>query len=329
LLVPLTALVAGVLAGGVFASARLSAPSPAFAAFTAAQPWIVLCFAVWCGLLLLWAWARPAAWLLFVAVLGGWTLRWGLAWVPWRSEPEGLPLTVLSWNVQRLGWQRGADSPVLRCVTEVVTAAKPDALVFLEVSAQDTDRLSAALGLDCAQIDYAGSGSPSKGGVATCARGPDFQLRVKKPRRYVETIDWYYVFAEVVGRGVVFNLLAIHLQPYRLSVESSERISRAQRAETEALLDTVRTFRDPTIVAGDFNSVRDSALHHAMRRSLTDTFERGGWGPGWTVKALGRFPLRIDYVYVSDDFAVSEATILPFDCSDHRPVLSRLVLRGP
>ena len=132
----------------------------------------------------------------------------------------------------------------------------------------------------------------------------------------------------MVGRGAVFNLLAIHLQPYRLSVETSDRVSAAQRAETEGLLDTVRTFRDPTVVAGDFNSVRDSALHHAMRERLTDAWEQAGLGPGWTVKALGRFPLRIDYVYVSDDFAVRQAALPALSCSDHRPVRTELVLQG-
>jgi endonuclease/exonuclease/phosphatase (EEP) superfamily protein YafD len=91
----------------------------------------------------------------------------------------------------------------------------------------------------------------------------------------------------------------------------------------------VRGFKDPTIVAGDFNSVRDAPLHGRMRARLRDAFEVAGWGPGFTVwrGPEGLLPFRIDYVYVTEDFAVKSASAPAIDCSDHRPVLAELALR--
>jgi endonuclease/exonuclease/phosphatase (EEP) superfamily protein YafD len=82
--------------------------------------------------------------------------------------------------------------------------------------------------------------------------------------------------------------------------------------------------KDPTIVAGDFNSVRDSAVHGAMRAVMSDAHEHGAWGPGATVRALGIVPLRVDYVYISSHLTVASTRIPPYDCADHRPTLTRL-----
>lgn len=264
---------------------------------------------------------------------------WGRAWTGWPESAAGTPLRVLSWNVQRLGWEDADAGPRLDCVSGRVLEADPDAVVLLEVSARDVQRLSARLELDCAHSDYRGTGNPGHGGLAVCARGGRWRLARKGPARFVERHDWYYVFGELVRAGApddpaqaapgdVFNLIGVHLQPYGGILGSHvSDVSEAQADETRALLARVSRLRDPTVVAGDFNSARDAPVHVAMRTYLTDAFEQAGWGLGPTARAGGWLPLRIDYVYASESLAVQGARQPAWQCSDHRPVLAELVLR--
>ena len=261
-----------------------------------------------------------------------WLSVWGRAWAPWPDRAAaGEPLRILSWNVQRLGWEDADASPRLDCVAQEVSRQDPDAVAFLEVSARDVERLSARLGLDCVQVDYRGTGGAGRGGLAACARGARWKLGENSPRRFADDIDWYYVFAELVpqGGGPVFNLLTVHLQPHGLLPGQPDRVVEHHQRETEALLDRMSRLRDPTVLAGDFNSARDAAIHARLRHTLTDTWERAGLGPGFTVQVADRVPLRIDYIYATPTFGVTDARISAADCSDHRPVVADLVLRAP
>jgi endonuclease/exonuclease/phosphatase (EEP) superfamily protein YafD len=126
----------------------------------------------------------------------------------------------------------------------------------------------------------------------------------------------------------VLNIFGVHLQPYgKALLTGTERVADVQSDEADALLRRVRAMRDPTLVAGDFNSVRDASVHGAMRSTMFDVYERGAWGPGGSVRALGVVPLRVDYVYASDHFRVTDARIPEIDCADHRPIYARLRLR--
>lgn len=278
-----------------------------------------------------------------------------LLWGPkWEVEPTGIggePVRVMSWNLRRLwgGPEDGGDA--MRCAVDAIEIVDPDVLTLLEVSHDDVDQLETALGLDCVHHSYTETGGPRTGGLAACVRGADWRLRSGKAQRYVDRLDWYYVLAEFersLPGGPVFNLLSVHLSPYEYvakkihtSVKAlragdpealvevsreGEGVVKGQADQSAALLERVDKFRDPTIVAGDFNSTRDSSLHATLRRKLKDAWEVGGAGFGGTVYLFDRLPLRIDYVYVSDQFRVRHTEIPEFGCSDHQPVVSDVVL---
>jgi len=200
--------------------------------------------------------------------------------------------------------------------------------------------------------DYRGSGVSSAGGLASCALGGRWSLAGGGAQRFSDNDDWHYVFTEMERDGRVLNLLAVHLHPYyplssmhvREGVRDLARgeadalidvghtgaeVIRAQGAQSVALLSRVARFRDATVVAGDFNSTRDASLHAALRHRMVDAWERRGRGFGGTIRFWGGLPLRIDYVYVTDAFAVAGSRVPPLDCSDHRPVVADLVLREP
>jgi len=289
----------------------------------------------------------PPALLAVLAVVG--VVRWGPRWVrPAPDQPDDV--RVLTWNIQRLWGDAGQARASLGCVVDAVRTADPDVATFLEISGEDLPALEEALGMRCAHSPYFAGGGPRTGGLAACVRRDGWTVR-GAGQRFVDSEDWSYVFAEVQRGSDVFNLLAVHLVPYRITErdlrrslddlvagrpataiqlrDRSEQIVRAQADQSAALLERVARLRDPTVIAGDFNSTRDTALHVQLRSHLTDTWEQVGRGFGGTIRAFDHIPLRIDYIYASDAFAPRAAQVPSVPCSDHLPVVADLSLAAP
>jgi endonuclease/exonuclease/phosphatase family metal-dependent hydrolase len=343
----LLVLLAAGLGALVFGGRDLAAPPVPVAIGTAVLPYLFLAL----GCLTCVAWILlPDRWLLPVIVAGllvGSGVAWGPGWSPQPQVAEGDELRVLTWNVRRLWGAPDDGGDAFACVTNAVREAHPDVLALLEVSAEDVKRLSSDLGLRCAHTPYRGGGDAQQGGIAACSAGDRWRLRSGEGQRFVDDEDWSYVFSELASEGRVFNLLAVHLYPYGFDIarritrgppepeellalgEKVSRVARGQSDQSAALLDRVGRLKDPTVIAGDFNSTRDAALHHAMRAHLTDVWEQSGFGFGGTVRLFEWLPLRVDHIYTSADFAVRDAAVLTAGCSDHLPVVADLVLRQP
>jgi len=275
---------------------------------------------------------------------------WGPSWRSKASASDGTSVRVMSWNLRRL-WGGPADGGDPRaCAVDVVRAEAPEVLTLMEVSADNVAWLAEALDLECRHHTYREGQGRQRGGLATCTRGERWSLGKGGGQRFVDAKDWYFVQAEVRG-PTVFNLLAVHLSPYDYAAQrlrtgvrelargeastlaqlgrSGREVFKGQSDQAAALLDRVGRFRDPSVVAGDFNSTRDAALHVALRRQLVDAWEEGGMGYGGTIAFAEVLPLRIDYVYATRDFGVAGARVPPAGCSDHRPVVVDLVLPSP
>ena len=346
LVLGLTAFVGALLAVTV-AGRELSAPAAIVNMALLFLPYLyatagIACFALWVAVP---DRRLPGLMLGIVFVVG--VYRWGPRWSQ-GSAPAGQPLTAMSWNVRRL-WGGPADGGnATACVVAGVRAVDPDVVTFLEVSRGDVDLLERELELDCTHTPYLTGGAPKTGGLAACVRRGRWRLVSGSGQRFVDREDWSYVLSEIEREGQVFNLLAVHLYPYRVGErdlrrsldelwdgrtervldlgDRQERVVAAQSDQSAALLDRVAKLHDPTIVAGDFNSTRDMALHVALRTHLQDVWERAGHGFGGTIQVFGSVPLRVDYIYASPAFAVQEAATPAFGCSDHEPVTTQLVL---
>ncbi len=279
--------------------------------------------------------------LLAMGVVGA--VLWGPGWPARPDVADGAPITAMSWNVQRL-WGDGVDDPA-SCVVDAVRDVDPDVVTLLEVSEEHLRLLSTQLGLECVHVDYFATGASDSGGLAVCVRSRDLTL-TGSGQRFLDDDDWRYVFAEVRRGDVVFNVMAVHLHPFSLAVgdiahgrarspadilragQAGTEVLRAQGGQSVALLEHVGRLEDPTLVSGDFNSTRDFSLHAGLRRSLVDTWERGGLGFGGTVRVLGWVPLRVDYIYATGAFGVRDSRVIDVACADHRPVVSDLVIRN-
>lgn len=319
---------------GLTASGRaLSAPPAGLAAAVLFLPYLYLgaaaaIFAAWTA-----APDRRAPPLALGALLA--TAGW--LWLPGRAvareDPAARPVRVMSWNVQRLWGRKDA----ARCVADVLARERPDAVALLEVSARDVAGMA---GLTCRHHPYTSREGSDRGGLATCVRDDSgWTLTRSDAARFVDDEDWWYELAEVVSGDHAFNVLVAHLYPYRgvaralvrglsegdplqvlAAQDRSEAVSRGQSDQAAALLGRVAGLRDPTVVAGDFNSTPDAALHVALRAHLTDAWSAAGTGFGGTVSALG-LPLRVDYVYASRSLGVRAAAVPAAGCSDHDPVV--------
>jgi endonuclease/exonuclease/phosphatase family metal-dependent hydrolase len=123
-----------------------------------------------------------------------------------------------------------------------------------------------------------------------------------------------------VGRQVV-SFSSLHLSAG--SGGTTDRV-----LEASAVAQVVRAAHHPTIVAGDLNSTPGTLPELLLRHRLLDAQEQSGTGAGFTVPEQDP-QTRIDYVLYDTHFsAVPGSTqVLPSAVSDHRSVLTELMLR--
>ena len=279
--------------------------------------------------------------------------------LPHGGGVDDEPLRVLAWNVGRLGAFADPDEP--RCspdaaregVLATIRDAQPDALVLLEISGRRLEVLASELGMGCEQIDYYGRGGKGTGGLAVCVPS-DGPWRITRSRDLPLPPGWRYVFTEISDGPRTFNVLALHVLPYGVTMREVERALRdaakgklgplaalltqmeeavaTQAEQVAAVRRLVAGFQDPTVIAGDFNSTPDSAVHVNLRRQLDDAWQQAGRGQGATRHVDGWLPLRIDYVYTTPELQALEADTVDchcddeLACSDHRAVQVELAL---
>ena len=300
------------------------------------------------------------------AVLASIVVLWGHGFFPKKSAvpPSHVEaLKVLVWNVQRMGQFSEGPRAVpekTACVAQLIGQEQPDIMALLEVTYEQLLGLQKQLGIPsdhCLWTDYYGTGRQKSGGLATCISNWNDSLSITRRRELALPPDWKYLFIEVQQQQEEeqqspFNFLALHIAPPQVSSErvgkilkdilsgKKQGLSRAvkllknyerqvtlQGAQAvDALSYIEERFKDPTLIAGDFNSSQDAALHLRFRKRLIDTWAVAGWGFGAT-RFWGDFlPLRIDYIYATREFSVQNSQTFSAGCSDHRPVMSSVFL---
>ena len=107
-----------------------------------------------------------------------------------------------------------------------------------------------------------------------------------------------------------------------------------RHAQVADLVDRLRVQAgEPLILACDCNMDPTSDDYGQVTQFVQDGFREAGWGFGHTLYNNDQpnwsqdIPLvRIDYVFHSRHFLASEAQVMPFASSNHRPVLVRLAM---
>ena len=88
--------------------------------------------------------------------------------------------------------------------------------------------------------------------------------------------------------------------------------------------------KGPLIVAGDFNTPRESQLFRRAWTKYDSAFDTCGWGFGYTKETVVKhieFGTRIDHVLFDDAFRCADAHLTPSIGSDHRGLVAELRMK--
>lgn len=146
------------------------------------------------------------------------------------------------------------------------------------------------------------------------------------PLERVAPICWpgreeaFGVWAETVVGGKRFAIACVHLTPTQSARpwHLLER-ERARREEIEVVL---RLWRQrgspPLLLGGDFNQIGAGGNYSTLRSRFTDALASIG-DLSWTCN-IGWLKTRVDYLWLTPDWAVLGGGVVESDASDHRPV---------
>lgn len=123
--------------------------------------------------------------------------------------------------------------------------------------------------------------------------------------------------AEVDVHGVTVRVFDTHLD-YR-------RDPRVREQQVREMVRFIDGSTMPTVVFGDMNATPDAPELQPLLGRLHDAWTSGR-GPGFTYPAEAPNE-RIDYILVTPQFRVRDASVPATQASDHRPVVADLELR--
>ncbi len=258
--------------------------------------------------------------------------------------PAGGSLTVMSWNVGRLGGIHERDGKTAAdeakrlttaCLASQLEVIQPDVLVLTEISRYDVESiLEPALGSLSRRCVHAAhdAGKQLSSGTLVCAWS---SLLSVKDHEIVSVTqeglpDQQFPLVKMSGRGGRLQVAGLHLPPLHRSPERWSAwlragLASAAQEEMLAAADAARDADWPSVLAGDFNQSRHAWIHEQLRVDYADAWESSQLGPGGTRLVRGQPAARIDYIYADRQrLAVVDAAVVRMGCADHDPVIAKL-----
>lgn len=148
-------------------------------------------------------------------------------------------------------------------------------------------------------------------------------------------------FVDVVVRGDTMRVVNVHLESLHLSsIQPHHNVKgkrilrllaqglRAHDQQITRLQSAIDASPYPIILAADLNATAFSNEYYRISQHLNCGFEKTGKGFGFTFSFEG-LPLRIDFIFASDEFEFQSYKSIARPYSDHYPVVSELKLRRP
>ena len=297
----------------------------AWAAVTVFPPW------VWPlpGLLMLWLARNPKRKRILAAV----AVLWLLFIVIFAEEPKSL-LRLQDWPSPE--WVAAKQSGKALRVLSLNCASNRDAAA--EVARYDPDIVLLQETPQRAEVESLARRLWSDAGVAwgidtsVIAHGHVEGKALPSSRFGVTTTHAYVRLTS----GLEMEVLSVRLVPpvARLDLFWPEAWTayrdnrQSRRREMIAIADYIESLSPtmPLIVGGDFNAPAGDAVFSLLQPRLHDTFMEGGMG--WGNTALNSFAVvRIDQVWVSEQFRALAVVARETKHSDHRIVIADLILQ--
>jgi endonuclease/exonuclease/phosphatase family metal-dependent hydrolase len=252
---------------------------------------------------------------------------------PTSTAHAGGALTVMTWNVGRLGGiqerdgKTAADEAKIRttaCLASRLAIVEPDVLVLTEVSRYDVERiLEPALGSLSRRCLHAANDADKQlsAGTLVCAWSGLLSIREQE----VVHIAQSGLPDQQLPLVAVVHLPPLHRAPERWPAWSRAGLAAAAQEAMVRTIDAAGTSDWPTVLAGDFNQSRHAWIHGWLRSRYADAWESSRIGPGGTRLIAGQPAARIDYIYADRErLSVVDATVDRAGCSDHDPVVARV-----
>lgn len=145
------------------------------------------------------------------------------------------------------------------------------------------------------------------------------------------------LFADVAVKGDTVRVYNLHLQSLGIlptvdfiQQKGTETIKKKisetfvqQENQVASIITHKEKAPHPVIMAGDFNNTAFSYVYKRLKDGMNDAFQERGNGLG-TSFYFNKYPLRIDFVLVSEELEVLDFTNRKESFSDHYPIISTL-----
>lgn len=222
-----------------------------------------------------------------------------------RVQVDGIPLRVMSFNVLTGNASHAA-------VLEEIKRMDPDVLIIIEVNHAWMKALDQLASQYPHRISYPRS---DNFGMACLSKYPLAAADQQQLKGFV-AIDAHVAVTEQQRIRVV----GVHTPPPM----NREYWLRA-RSMVKGLVARIHP-DEPTVVCGDFNATPTSAIWQDLMRGekLTPTGAGRSLAPTWGPWGFGL--LQLDHVFVSGPLVVTGGQLGNFAGSDHRPVLTEVVI---
>lgn len=145
------------------------------------------------------------------------------------------------------------------------------------------------------------------------------------------------IYADIVKGKDTLRVYSVHLQSIGILPEvtflqdlDNKRLRRKfaeafekQQFQIDAIQSHKRKTKNRVIICGDFNNTPFSYSYRKMKGTMKDAFREQGNGLGTTF-LFDRFPLRIDYIFASEELEVVSFKTLKNTFSDHYAIRATL-----
>lgn len=273
-------------------------------------------------------------------------------WISSGATPSetAIDLKVMTWNLQRLGVldnPKASTSNIEKLISNI-DSNKTDVLILQEISKKQIEQLGQNLNLSPENYQWTSYYKGAYGGLAVLLLNNSSWTLINKQITNLPP-SWKCIFTEMQHEsGQTINVMGVHIAPPKVTdlhmeiavkklfhgdiapfKEVLQRYvlqAKKQNKQIDKINKLVSSFKDPTIIAGDFNSTNQLPIHVTLRKSLSDAWLEGGNGAGATRYWAGVLPFRIDYIYTTHQFKVSNTYLGKADFSDHNPVISEVFI---
>lgn len=231
-------------------------------------------------------------------------------------------LNVLSYNVRLFNaYEKNLDDEALKIMTNILSEEKPDIICIQEYYKNNKIDFSA----------YPHKFIHFKHDKAALGHAIFSKYPIIKTGYFdFEDTSNNALYADILKGKDTVRVYNVHLQSLGIIPRVSylqkndneklrKRVSYAfekQQAQIEKIIEHKAKISYPIIIAGDFNNTPFSYTYRKLKEGMHDSFRKRGNGLGTTFN-FETFPMRIDYIFASEELEVISFDTMEETFSDH------------